>query len=102
MSTNNMKLETFTVGLAWGFASTLFLLLLVGFLLLLIGFAGSSFAQEVQPKTFASPGEASQALFEAVQNEDEPAVEAILGVGKEATSSSDDGPRTTSTRQSKL
>ncbi len=90
MRTNNMKLETLTVGLAWGFASTLFLLLLVGFLLLVSGFAGSSFAQEVLPKTFASPGEASQALFEAAKKEDEPALEAILGAEKEVTSSSDE------------
>jgi hypothetical protein len=90
MSTNNMKLETFTVGLAWGFASTLFLLLLVGFLLLLIGFAGSSFAQDVQPRTFSSPAEASDALFQAAKKEDEPALEAILGAGKEVTSSSDE------------
>jgi len=90
MRTNNMKLETFTVRFAWGFASTVVLLLAVGFLLLVAGLAGSSFAQDSQPKTFSSPAEASDALFEAAQREDEPALEAILGAGKEVTSSSDE------------
>jgi uncharacterized membrane protein YvbJ len=77
MRTNNMTLETFetfTVRLACGFASVVLFLLLV-FLLLIAGFAGSSFAQDSHPKTFSSPGEASDALFQAVQNEDEPALE---------------------------
>jgi hypothetical protein len=90
MRTNNMKLEIFTVRFAWGFASTVVLLLAVGFLLLVAGLAGSSFAQDSQPKTFSSPAEASDALFEAAQREDEPALEAILGAGKEVTSSSDE------------
>jgi Protein of unknown function (DUF2950) len=90
MRTNNMKLETFTVRLAWGFASTVVLLLLVGLLLLVAGLAGSSFAQDSQPRTFSSPAEASDALFQAAQKENEPALEAILGAGKEVTSSSDE------------
>jgi len=90
MRTNNMKLETFTVRLAWGFASTLFVLLLVGFMLLVVGFAGSSFAQYVQPRKFSSAVEASNALFLAAQSEDEQALEAILGGGSEVTSSSDE------------
>jgi hypothetical protein len=94
MCTNNMTLETsekIFVGLAWGFASTVLLLLVVGLLLLVAGFAGSSFAQESpQPRTFPSPGEASDALFHAAEKEDEPALEAILGAGKEVTSSSDE------------
>src|ERR1700733_9095482 len=93
MHTNNMTLKTnerFIVRVACGFVSTiLFLLLLSGFLLV-AGFAGSSFAQESQPRTFSSPGEASDALFQAAQKEDEPALEAILGAGKEVTSSSDE------------
>lgn len=92
MYTNNMKLEgleTFTVRLACGFASTVLFLLLLGFVLVL-GFTGASFAQGTQPKTFASPGEATNALFGAAQQEDEPALEAILGAGKEVTSSSDE------------
>ena len=90
MRTNNMKLETFTVRFAWGFASTVVFLLLVGLLLLVAGLAGSSFAQDSQPKTFSSPGEAADALFQAAQREDEPALEAILRAGKEVTSSSDE------------
>src|ERR1700674_4396098 len=93
MRTNNMTLktfETFTVRLACGFASSVLLLLLVGLLLLVVGFTGSSFAQDSQPRTFSSPGEAANALFEAAQKEDEPALEAILRAGKEVTSSSDE------------
>jgi hypothetical protein len=90
MRTNNMKLETFTVRFACGFASTVLFLLLVGLLLLVAGLAGSSFAQDSRPKTFSSPGEAVKALFEAAQKGDEPALEAILGAGKEVTSSSDE------------
>jgi len=90
MRTNNMEFETFTVRLAWAFASTVFLLLLVGLLLLVAGFAGSSVAQSSQPKTFSSPSEATDALFQAAQKEDEPSLEEILGAGKEVTSSSDD------------
>ena len=91
MHTRNMELEGFKVRLAWMFASTVFLLLMVGLLLVVVGYVGSSFAQGVQPKTFSSPAEASSALFQAAQKEDEPALEAILGAGKEVTSSSDEG-----------
>ena len=90
MHTRNMKLEGFKVRLAWMFASTVLLLLMVGLLLVVVGYVGSSFAQEAKPKTFSSPAEASSALFQAAQKEDEPALEAILGAGKEVTSSSDD------------
>jgi hypothetical protein len=90
MRTNNMKLETFTVRFAVGFTSTVLLLLLVGLLLVVAGFAGSSFAQDSQPKTFSSPVEATDALFQAVQKEDKQFLEAILGAGKEVTSSSDE------------
>src|SRR6202140_3048724 len=92
MRSNNMKLEaleTFTVRLAYRFASAALVLFLLS-LLLVVGFANSSFAQEAQPKTFASPGEATKALFEATQKQDEQALEAILGAGKEVTSSSDE------------
>src|ERR1700731_2665962 len=90
MHTGNMKLEGFKVRFAWMFASTVLLLLMVGILLVVDGYFGSSFAQGVQPKTFSSPAEASSALFQAAQKEDEPALEAILGAGKELTSSSDE------------
>src|SRR6266404_3581404 len=58
--------------------------------LLTLGYARLSFGQRSEPKTFSSPGEASNALFQAVKNEDEQALEAILGAGKEVTSSSDE------------
>jgi len=90
MRTNNGKLETFTVRLAVGFASTVLLLLLVGLLLVVAGFAGSSVAQDSQPRTFSSPVEASDALFQAAQKEDELSLEAILVAGKEVTSSKDE------------
>ncbi len=87
MRTNHMKLEapeTFTVRLACRFASTVLLLLL------LIATASTSFAQELHPRAFSSPAEASDALFQAAQKADETALEAILGAGKEVTSSSDE------------
>jgi Protein of unknown function (DUF2950) len=93
MRANDMNLEaleTFTVRLAFGFASTVVLFLLMTLFLLVAGFAGSSLAQEAQPSRFSSAGEASSALFQAVQDRDEPALEAILGAGKEVTSSSDE------------
>ena len=62
----------------------------LAFTLLVIGHAQLSLGQTSQPKTFSSPGEASTALFQAAQNEDEQALEAILGAGKEVTSSSDE------------
>src|SRR6202166_1380598 len=93
MRINNMTLEAFeifTVRLACGFASSILLLLLIVLLLLVVGFTGSSFAQDSQPRTFSSPGDATNALFQAAQKEDEPALETILGSGKEVTSSSDE------------
>lgn len=93
MRTNNMNLEaleTFTVRLACGFASTVVLLLVITLFLLVAGFAGSSFAQGIQPKMFASPGAAGEALYQAAQKDDEQALEAILGAGKDVTSSGDE------------
>ena len=40
-------------------------------------FGVSSSAQELKPKKFSSPGEASDALFQAAQKQDQPALEAI-------------------------
>jgi hypothetical protein len=96
MNTAKMKLETFELRFAWLLAAAVLLLLMVGFLLLVGGFAESSLAQESQPrqqfqaKTFTSAAEASSALFQAAQKEDEQTLEAILGAGKEVTSSSDE------------
>lgn len=90
MRTKNMTLETtetFIVRLACGFASTALLLLC---LVVVVGFTTSSFAQESQPRTFSSAAEASDALFQAAEKQDEPTLESILGGGKEVTSSSDD------------
>src|SRR6266436_1418551 len=58
--------------------------------LLVMGYSQLSLAQKSGPKTFSSPGEATSALFQAVQNGDEQAVESILGAGKEVTSSNDE------------
>ncbi|MGB0121886.1 MAG: DUF2950 family protein [Silvibacterium sp.] len=92
MRTNNMTHETnedFIVKLSRKFASSTLLLLLLASLLA-VGFGVSSSAQELKPKKFSSPGEASDALFQAAQKQDEPALEAILGAGKEVTSSGDE------------
>lgn len=48
-----------------------------------------SVAGKSAQNTFASPGDACQALFQAVQRGDEQELEAILGAGKEVTSSGD-------------
>lgn len=63
---------------------------LSAFALLVVGCAQLSLAQRSGPETFSSPWKATGALFQAVQNNDEEAVERILGAGKEVTSSSDD------------
>jgi len=76
----NMKFKTRFV---WMVAS-------VAFPLLVLGYPQLSFAQQSAPKTFASAGEASDALFQAVQKDDEQALQAILGAGKEVTSSTDE------------
>jgi hypothetical protein len=58
--------------------------------LLILAGTQSSFAQQSQLQTFPSPAEAAQALYQAVESENEQAVEAIVGAGKEVTSSSDE------------
>ena len=88
MRTINLKSTIFAgPRLGWLFA--------VAFIFMMIGYTRLSTGQTTrpqasQPKTFASPAEAAAALFQAVQNEDEKGVEAILGAGKEVTSSSDE------------
>jgi hypothetical protein len=66
------------------------LLALTVLLLLVIRCDRSSFAQESEPKTFTSLGEACNALFYAVQSNDERVLESILGAGRELSSSSDE------------
>ena len=58
------------------------------FQLLVLGYAPTGFAQGSGPKTFSSAAEACHALHQAVRSGDEQAVEAILGTGKDITSSS--------------
>src|SRR5881296_1572312 len=57
---------------------------------LLIVHPPSSVADASETKTFPSAGDASEALFQAVQNGDEHALEAILGAGEELTSCGDE------------
>jgi hypothetical protein len=82
MCTTNLTLETFLrqrLSLALAISA-----------LLLVGFTQLSFGQKSEPKTFSSPGAATNALFQAVKSDDEQAVGKILGAGKEVTSSSDE------------
>jgi hypothetical protein len=60
------------------------------FALFVLGLAQWSQAQSAGAVTFASAEAASRALVQAVQNHDEPALEAILGAGREVTSTGDD------------
>jgi Protein of unknown function (DUF2950) len=62
----------------------------VALALFVLGHAQPAAAQQPQPKTFSSPAEASRALLQAVQNHDEAAIEAILGTGKDVTSTGDE------------
>src|SRR5712671_1984800 len=82
-TTNLITVKSFTPTLNW--LAALSALALLG-----MGCSQLTLAQKSGPETFSSPGEASKALYQAVQNEDEEAVERILGAGKEVTSSSDD------------
>lgn len=52
--------------------------------------AHTAIAQQTGPRTFPSAGEASRALYQAVESQDEPAIEAILGAGADVTSTKDD------------
>src|ERR1700737_4493909 len=84
MHTTNLIPETFSrPRLNWIAA-------LAALALLVVGYSQLSLAQKSGTTTFSSRGEATNALFQAVQNGDEEAVERILGAGKEVTSSSDE------------
>ncbi|HET7892362.1 MAG TPA: DUF2950 family protein [Candidatus Sulfotelmatobacter sp.] len=87
MRTNRMHLEA--RGKVAAFAQTFLPLVLLG-LLPVVSLATLSVAADAPPTTFASPAEAVGALFEAAKKQDEQALEAILGAGKEVTSSSDE------------
>jgi len=58
--------------------------------LVVLTFTQFTLAQEAQPKTFVSANQAVQALYEAVKSNDESGVDAILGCGRELTSSGSD------------
>ncbi|MCU1296066.1 MAG: hypothetical protein JWO91_344 [Acidobacteriaceae bacterium] len=58
--------------------------------LLVLGSTQLSFGQKSGQKTFSSAGAASNGLFQAVKNDDDQAVGAILGAGKDVTSTSDE------------
>ena len=58
--------------------------------LLVVCLPQRSFAQQAQAKTFDSAGQAAQALYAAVKNNDDRAVRTILGAGPELTSSGDE------------
>ena len=82
MRTTAMKSQSlFACRRAW-------MVLLTAFALL--GSASVSLAQNPTQKSFSSALEASDALYRAVQDRDERAMEAILGAGKDLTSSGDE------------
>jgi hypothetical protein len=83
MRTKNMKIVAARLTLARMFV-------FVVLLLLAFGDARLSLAQELGTKKFSSPGEACSALVDAVQKDDEQALESILGAGKEVSSSGDE------------
>ena len=58
--------------------------------LLVASFFEVTFAQQSQPKSFASASQAAQALYDGVKNNDDTAVQAILGAGPQVTSSGDE------------
>jgi hypothetical protein len=95
MPENKMNLEsheTFVMKLACGSLTTMLVLLMSG-MLLVFGLAEPYSARAAQPqtpsRTFATPGEAASALFDAAQKQDEQALEAILCAGKDVTSTGD-------------
>jgi hypothetical protein len=81
-TTNQMFTRSFQPRLNWIAA--------LAALTLCLGYSQLSVAQKSGPTTFESAGKAANALFQAVQNEDEEGVERILGAGKEVTSSNDE------------
>lgn len=81
MRSTNLKSMFFHKRISWISGVTL--------VLLVVGNARLSLGQASHAKPFSSAAEASAALFQAVQNGDEPAIEAILGCAKEVASSGD-------------
>jgi hypothetical protein len=64
--------------------------MLTATVLLVVGCSQFTVAQQSGAKTFASPSQASRALYEAVKNDDDSALRTILGAGPELTSSGSD------------
>jgi hypothetical protein len=83
MSTNLISKTSSRPGLNWVAALSVLALLVAGISQL-------SLAQKTGPETFSSAWKAASALYQAVQNSDEEALERILGAGKDLTSSSDE------------
>jgi len=54
MRPNDLKLQAFTVGLAWAFACAVCLLIVLSVLLVAAGYAGSTFPSDVQPNSASS------------------------------------------------
>lgn len=54
MRPNSLKLEVFTVALAWAFACAVCLLIVLTALLVASGYAGSTFSSDLQPKSASS------------------------------------------------
>ena len=54
MGPNNVKLAVFAVKLAWAFASAILVLVVVSFLLVVAGYAGSILSPDLQPKTVST------------------------------------------------
>jgi len=54
MRPNDLKLQAFTVGLAWAFACAVCLLIVLSVLLVAGGYAGSTFPSDVQPNSASS------------------------------------------------
>jgi hypothetical protein len=58
--------------------------------LLVASFFEVTFAQQSQPKSFASASQAAQALYDGVRNNDDTAVQAIIGAGPQVRSSGEE------------
>src|SRR3974377_674544 len=65
---------------------------------LLILFAGIALAQESGQKTFANPGDAGKALYDAAKSGDRAAMEAVLGASSSGILSSGDEVEDKNTR----
>jgi hypothetical protein len=81
-----MQKNIITATFGFRFAS---LVALLGLSLFVVAGAPAALAQASTLRTFSSPTQALSALVQATDNDDESALEAILGIGKDVTSSGD-------------